>query len=865
MKVKILVGHVLDRLRAMRGDSIHCVVTSPPYWGLRAYGTEPQVWGGCSIAADDNPAVTMPCAHQWEATPRSRAGAGRHGETSQFLTQSRSVTEAQVAAAQTNRGDWCALCGAWRGEHGLEPSLELWLEHEVEIFREVRRILRPDGTLWLNVGDAYATTPNGNAAASYKGKDDRTFRDKPHSTVSAGLASKQRLMLPARLALALQADGWWLRDEIVWCLSPSTILYVKSDRGVGPMSVRDMVRLDPAAVSLWTGQKWSRVRGWSATATPIRPIRLRLRSGETINCTSNHVWPLADGSEKPAGDLRIGDVLATAQLPNVDAETQISEDLAWLAGLYLAEGSMSDDCIQIAGNTKEVERHARTERIAREFGGTCVVRHHGGNTAALALHGNILRGAITHFVAGRVAHDKHLHPRAWNLPNALLAAFLQGYLDGDGHWDEPNARWRLGFCRNDALAADLRCLAARLGCTLTLNKSFAKMGRARTFESYRGELRWPGNATKHARSAVVVIEQGAPGVFYDIGIEDEPHLFALASGVLTHNSKPNPMPSSVRDRTTPAHEMLYLLAKQRHYYYDAVAIEEPASYDPEATKFPDNWDTGAGAHGSIHRAGREKGRRSGARAAGNRKHKQSAADADGLLSRHQHAGMLDIAQTAYGTRNKRSVWTITTEPFAEAHFATMPTELARACILAGTSERGVCAVCGAPWRRVTVGTLIPQPDAPNSRARQEGQHAPETMWTGSQRGVVERETIGWYPSCYCTLDPPLLPYPRRPKRSEHDSDESYRDAKAFWEAQCAMVDQGRREQCAAVAMIERRVTIPATVLDPFGGSGTTALVADRLGRSPIVIELNPEYAALAARRIAGDAPLLMADRIEVDP
>jgi len=850
--VKILVGHALDRLRAMRADSIHCVVTSPPYWGPRAYGTEPQVWGGDAA-----------CAHEWDETAHGRNGAGRHGETSQFLTQSRAVTEAQVAAAQANRGAWCARCGAWRGEHGLEPTLDLWLEHEVAIFREVRRVLRGDGTLWLNVGDAYATTPNGNAAASYKGRDDRTFRDKPNSTVGT-LASKQRLMLPARLALALQADGWWLRDEIVWCLSPSTVLYVKSNRGVGPMSIHDMVRLDPSTLALWTGQKWSRVRGWSATATAQRPMRLRLRSGETINCTGNHVWPLADGSERRADELRIGDVLASVTLPDEPGETQISEDLAWLAGLYLAEGSMSDDCIQIAGNTKEVERHARTARIAREYGGSCVVRHHGGSTAALALHGNILRGAIAHFVAGRTAHDKHIHPRVWKLPNALLRAFLEGYLDGDGHRDEPNARWRLGFCRNDALAADLRCLAARLGCTLTLNKSFSKVGRARTFESYRGELRWTGSTTKHARTAIVAIERGLPGIFYDIGIEDEPHLFALASGVLTHNSKPNPMPSSVDDRTTPAHEMLYLLTKRARYFFDAAAIAEPAAYG-EHTKPVMGWaadgsDRSAVAHNQGDRDGRYR-----ARAAGNKTHKTAAADADGSLAGHQHAGLIDIANRAYGTRNKRSVWTITTEPFSEAHFATMPTELARQAILAGTSERGVCAVCGAPWQRVTVGRLIPQPDAPNSGVRQDGQHAPDTMWTGTERGVVERETIGWYPTCACTLDPPLLPYPRRPKRSEHASDAALRDAKAFWEAQCAMIDQGRREQCAAVASIERRVAVPATVLDPFGGSGTTALVADRLGRAAVIIELNPEYAALASRRIAGDAPLLMAERLEVDP
>ena len=103
----------------------------------------------------------------------------------------------------------------WVGEHGLEPSLALWLRHEVDVFREVRRVLRPDGTLWLNCGDAYASTVNGRPAADVE-DDDRTFRDKPISTVEGKLKPKDRIGLPHRLVFALQDDGWWWRDEIIW-------------------------------------------------------------------------------------------------------------------------------------------------------------------------------------------------------------------------------------------------------------------------------------------------------------------------------------------------------------------------------------------------------------------------------------------------------------------------------------------------------------------------------------------------------------------------------------------------------------------------------------------------------------------------
>ncbi|WP_016745766.1 DNA-methyltransferase [Rhizorhabdus wittichii] len=140
------------------------------------------------------------------------------------------------------------------GQIGLEPTLGEHLDVMVRVFDEVRRVLKPEGTLWLNYGDCYATKPNGRSAADTKaaGTDDRTFRDKPFSTVGpiygnlcadyektpragktnnlGNLASqtgprvmaggllkpKDLCMIPNRLAIALQDAGWWVRSEIVW-------------------------------------------------------------------------------------------------------------------------------------------------------------------------------------------------------------------------------------------------------------------------------------------------------------------------------------------------------------------------------------------------------------------------------------------------------------------------------------------------------------------------------------------------------------------------------------------------------------------------------------------------------------------------
>lgn len=203
----LLEGDCRELLRGMPAESVHCVVTSPPYHGLRAYGTCPQLWGG-----------DPRCEHAFESVRTKRGhGSGGTGIASQKQTTIAGayVTDTKDRATYS---DTCALCGCWRGELGLEPTLDAWVAHLVEVFREVRRVLRRDGTLWLNLGDSYACTPNGKAAAEYRveGSDDRTFRDKPFSTVGGTLKEGDLCGQPWELALALRRDGWYLRRDVIW-------------------------------------------------------------------------------------------------------------------------------------------------------------------------------------------------------------------------------------------------------------------------------------------------------------------------------------------------------------------------------------------------------------------------------------------------------------------------------------------------------------------------------------------------------------------------------------------------------------------------------------------------------------------------
>lgn len=181
MTVTILAGDCREKMRAMKPGSVQTVVTSPPYWGLRDYKIAPSVWGGdpdCKHEFAEKPlTLELRRGTGLKTSPHSVRGGGHKG------TAIRTIT--------IERG-FCIHCNAWQGCYGMEPTYQLYVEHTVEIFREVWRVLRDDGTLWLNMGDCYANSRAGWSAQRYmdEERDDRTFRDKPFNTFTRGKGSK---------------------------------------------------------------------------------------------------------------------------------------------------------------------------------------------------------------------------------------------------------------------------------------------------------------------------------------------------------------------------------------------------------------------------------------------------------------------------------------------------------------------------------------------------------------------------------------------------------------------------------------------------------------------------------------------------
>ncbi len=199
---RIFTGECRDVMRKLIADGVrvNMVCSSPPYWGLRSYGTTPVVWGGRDA-----------CAHEW-------------GD--EILTDTRGV---QIGRAVTSdarghgRGNVCVRCGAWRGELGLEPNVFEYIKHMVEVFDLVREILVDDGVCFVNIGDTYITRPNGGIGenSTINGQGSQIASREASSQMSrqrnrGPLKMKDMALVPQRLAIALQEAGWWVRQDIIW-------------------------------------------------------------------------------------------------------------------------------------------------------------------------------------------------------------------------------------------------------------------------------------------------------------------------------------------------------------------------------------------------------------------------------------------------------------------------------------------------------------------------------------------------------------------------------------------------------------------------------------------------------------------------
>lgn len=199
--IRVMEGDCRSVLATLPERSIQCCVTSPPYYGLRDYGTS--TWDGGNNSACDH-AVSV-----WDGAKQTQGSPSGH-------------------AAKADRIDRqeCAKCGARRIDRqiGLEKTPDEYVAELVAVFREVRRVLRDDGVLWLNLGDSYCSTAPGtlgdklNQRGIFAGVSDRRAEGsrKMRPETPAGMKPKDLIGVPWMVAFALRADGWYLRSEVIW-------------------------------------------------------------------------------------------------------------------------------------------------------------------------------------------------------------------------------------------------------------------------------------------------------------------------------------------------------------------------------------------------------------------------------------------------------------------------------------------------------------------------------------------------------------------------------------------------------------------------------------------------------------------------
>lgn len=235
--VQLYLGDVCDVLRQLPAGIAQTCVTSPPYWGLRDYGTGQ--WTGGDSACDH-----LGPPFRTKAKINENCGTG---------------ADVKNAAGREPMGDSCSKCGARRVDQqlGLEATPELYVERMVAVFREVWRVLRDDGTLWLNLGDSYATGTSADRNPTSTSGDhvpaSWSNRSQPIRRHPEGLKPKDLVGIPWRVAFALQADGWVLRSDVVWA-KPNPMPESVTDR---PTKAHEMVFLFAKGKWVGPGGRWT--------------------------------------------------------------------------------------------------------------------------------------------------------------------------------------------------------------------------------------------------------------------------------------------------------------------------------------------------------------------------------------------------------------------------------------------------------------------------------------------------------------------------------------------------------------------------------------------------------------------------------
>lgn len=527
----------------------------------------------------------------------------------------------------------CGKCGARRIDQqiGLEETPEAYVAKLVEVFREVRRVLRDDGTLWLNLGDSFSSGVGANV-------NDLLAQSIEESVIflSAGCT----------LTITTKSDGVLKHNK----LTPNekfTPLF-----GVKRVFVKDR----------------------------NNDLRQIFDSFTSIGCN----W------------ISASVMWATIGQSNSDIVLDMVNDLK----IVISEHDLNTDAPFKVSILSSPTENGKAAFAIKESGEPIAKSIGDGKPNRDAIMGNAFGESLSQVDAiddsvsfGNASVSRASHRGNLRITKASSQQFFFSLEDGR--------------CDIAVLAVGHLFVSNRFGSFI------------RYTELYDQTIR-KANALQSKQ------ELGIPDLVKRALMEDG---WICRQTIIWH--KLAPMPESVQDRPTKAHEQLFLLAKSPHYYYDGDAIREPNKREWSARE---NGGLGANGGSGWYSASQSVG---GGRQSGKGK---------------------PVLPNPAGA-NRRSVWTLGPESYSGAHFAVMPTKLVEPCILAGTSAHGCCAACGAPWERVveregeTTTEKRKRLDYSNKRGNG-GAMVRQNLDYGGGHGNNTRAitTLGWQPTCQCQAE-----------------------------------------------------------------------------------------------------------------
>lgn len=275
-------------------------------------------------------------------------------------------------------------------------------------------------------------------------------------------------------------------------------------------------------------------------------------------------------------------------------------------------------------------------------------------------------------------------------------------------------------------------------------------------------------------------------------------------------SKKSPMPESVKDRPTKAHEQIFLLTKKPRYFYDAIGSQEECTGNAHSR-----------GHGINLKA-------------------KSSGQVPRIKSKQNESFIASVNEIV-SKRNMRSVWSMSSYPLKQAHFAAFPPELVRRCLSAGTSEGGCCGHCGMLIERVLSKVRVATRPGTNSKVKHCSNWARSDLLKPVFHNAVSHNTPELHPKTKHDLMHELGSTPFKPTEfGNRDPQRHVTETKTIgWQQSCKCLEPS----------IE-----PCRVLDPFHGAGTTMKVCERLGLDYTGIELKQSYIDLSLQREAVKFP-----------